>query len=116
MNKLCQWPRVPFCRMSSKIFRAAFHVVLSTFLIIPFLLFGVDSTHALVKGWNPPVDESLSSEAKGDNPLGIVIEPSGDNLIKQNEQKLYKSDSTNYPDLGSEQVFPFEPGLGNSAF
>ena len=92
-----------------KLFRFASFAILS--IIFVFSLFAVSTrTEALVKGWTPSESEegSLSSEANGDNPLGIVIEPSVDD---QNDV-IKKS---NYPDLGSEQVFPFEPGLGNGA-
>ncbi len=64
---------------------------------------------AIVKGWTPPEEQSLSPEASGNNPLKIVIVPSEDNEESKLEQK-----TSNYPDLGSEQVFPFEPGLGSS--
>tara|TARA_B100000700_G_C14638059_1_gene666030 strand:+ start:40 stop:384 length:345 start_codon:yes stop_codon:yes gene_type:complete len=78
------------------------------FFIAPF------SAHALVKGWELP-EQALSPEANGDNPLGLVIIPSDENNIDSNQQDNEVT-SNNYPDLGSEQVFPFEPGLGNSAF
>ena len=71
------------------------------------LIFGAATqTLAMTKGWEPPNKESLSPEANGDNPLGIVIE----------KQKGIQEGNDEYPDLGSAQVFPFEPGLGNSAF
>ena len=45
----------------------------------------------------------------GDNPLGIVIEPSHDK-----EGEVVQKDEMSIEDMfGSEQVFPFEPGLGN---
>ena len=46
----------------------------------------------------------------GDNPLGIVIEPSSekDGKAASNEEMSMEEEM-----FGSEQVFPFEPGLGN---
>ena len=45
----------------------------------------------------------------GDNPLQIVIEPSDDN-----DEIVIPKEKMNIEDIfGSEQVFPFEPGIGN---
>ena len=90
--------------------RATFFIFGSIALIL-ILFTGWTSADALVKGWSPIEKESLSPEANGDNPLRIVIEPSGENQNIDEEDK----NQSNYPDLGSEQVFPFEPGLGNGA-
>ncbi len=102
--------------MLKKIFKVIFFFVISIALIVPILFGGSIRSEALIKGWNPPGDDSLSAEANGDNPLGIVIEPSEDQEEQINEDSINGRKINNYPDLGSEQVFPFEPGLGNSAF
>ena len=54
------------------------------------------------------LDESLSPEANGDNPLGIVIEPSADDQ-KQEKAELTKKVISIEELLGEEQVFPFQP-------
>ncbi len=65
---------------------------------------GAIATDALVKGWTPPNEDSISLEDNGENPLGIVIEPSkNDSMDRMNIDQ--------YPDLGSDQVFPFAAGL-----
>ena len=90
-----------------KLFRSLFLAVLSIGFICS-LFAGSIPAEALVKGWTPSEDGSLSSEANGDNPLGIVIQPS-------DKEEAEDTKIGNYPDLGSDQVFPFEPGLGNGA-
>ena len=100
--------------MLKEIFRRASFTFVSIALIFTLFFSWSSSTLALIKGWDPPQEGSLSSEANGNNPLGIVIEPSSDDQSLENEKTVFDKD--NYPDLGSEQVFPFEPGLGNSAF
>ena len=92
-----------------KLFRFASFAIISIIFVFSLLVVSTRS-EALVKGWTPSDLEegSLSSDSNGDNPLGIVIEPS----VNDQNDVINKS---NYPDLGSEQVFPFEPGLGNGA-
>ena len=90
-----------------KLLRPVFIAILSIVCICS-LFAGPSSTEALVKGWTPSEDDLLSPEANGDNPLGTVIQPS-------EEEDGQGPKNQGYPDLGSEQVFPFEPGLGNGA-
>ena len=98
--------------MLKKFFRIISFIVLCVFILFP----GTMSAEALVKGWNPPEEQALSPEANGDNPLGIIIEPSSEVQDEENSNPMDGISMNNYPDLGSEQVFPFEPGLGNSGF
>ena len=79
--------------------------------LISLLFIRPISTEALLKGWTPPEEESLSSEANGNNPLGIVIEPSQDNQNGENNKPMNGIQKSDYPDLGSDQVFPFVAGL-----
>ena len=73
-------------------------------MLLPIFM-GSTRADALVKGWSPPEEQALSVEANGNNPLGIVIEPS------QESQTNQPVDKADYPDLGSDQVFPFVAGL-----
>ena len=101
--------------MVRKFLRSISFAVLSIVVISSVLLIATTKTEALIKGWSPP-DETLSPEANGDNPLGIVIEPSDEDATLEKNNSKGEINKMKYPDLGSEQVFPFEPGLGNSAF
>ena len=102
--------------MLGKFLRAISFAVLSIVFISSIFFTGTTKTDALIKGWSPPDDETLSSEVNGDNPLRLVIEPSVDDSSIENKISMDEMSENKYPDLGSEQVFPFEPGLGNSAF
>ena len=102
--------------MIKSIFRFICLLLTPLFFAGPILLASSIRTNALVKGWNPPPEELLSPEASGDNPLGIVIEQSKEELDRDEPLSMNKTSKENLPDFGSEQVFPFEPGLGNSAF
>tara|TARA_Y100001968_G_scaffold262614_1_gene250960 strand:- start:2224 stop:2502 length:279 start_codon:yes stop_codon:yes gene_type:complete len=51
----------------------------------------------------------------GDNPLQIVIEPSETNENIENDNTKIEMKMSEYPDLGSEQVFPFEAGFGKNS-
>ncbi len=53
----------------------------------------------------------LSSSANGNNPLGIVIEPSNGEKGKSKPNNMNKMTTSGYPDLGDDQVFPFAAGL-----
>ncbi len=76
-------------------------------LLIPsILVFGL----VLLTGLSGVV--ALSQDANGDNPLQIVIERSEDNEELNNSKT--SNNEINMDDLlGAEQIFPFEPGLGN---
>ncbi len=85
-----------------KSFRKIGFTLLSVALFPCILFTSFSSVHA------------LSPEANGDNPLEIVIEPSESNE-KNSSQELAAPNSQNqttpYPDLGDDQVFPFAAGL-----
>ncbi len=86
-------------------------IILSIFLISIFWE-GSTSAEALVKGWTPPTEQSSSYTSNGkEDPVEIVIIPSEDNPNIDNERLEDKKNINNYPDLGSDQVFPFLPGL-----
>ena len=93
--------------MLKKIYKVAF---LSIF-IISILFLGSTSTDALVKGWEPSADEASTDGDNGDNPLGIVISPSKDNENINDGESVDEMNSDDYSDFGSDQVFPFIPGL-----
>lgn len=92
------------------LFRAVSLLVVSTALI-SVLLAKPTSTDALVKGWTPPEEQALSPEANGDNALGIVIRPSQDTQNEYIEREMEEKKTPDYPDFGSDQVFPFVAGL-----
>ena len=75
----------------------------SLVLISSIIFSGWIRTDAAIQGWVPPEDYG-----KGDS-IEMLIEPSDDNgdlEVQTNEMSM--------EDLfGSEQVFPFPPGLGN---
>ena len=92
--------------MLDRLFRASFFIVLLIALIASVLFAGWTSTYAATPGFTPPEDY------RKDDSLGIANEPSEENLDDQ-----IQKDEMNLEDIfGSEQVFPFEMGLGNSAF
>ncbi len=57
----------------------------------------------------------MEGEDNGDNPLQIVIEPSEDNEEVLTNQTKPGMKMSAFPDLGSEQVFPFEAGFGKNS-
>ena len=101
--------------MIKSIFRLICLLLTPLFFAGSILLASSIRTNALVKGWNPP-EEFLSPEDSEDNPLGIVIEQTKEEPDLEAPLSMNKISKENLPDFGSEQVFPFEPGLGNSAF
>ncbi len=98
MNQLIKWQKPIINGLQTKIFRAISLCALPIALIYSIFFIEVTSTNAL--------EQSLSQEANGDNPLGIVIERTEDN-----QDMNSKPDIANHPDLGSDQVFPFVAGL-----
>ncbi|ABX08563.1 hypothetical protein [Prochlorococcus marinus] len=98
MNQLIRWRKAITNEMHRQVFKVISLFTLSIALIYSIFFVEVASTNALEK--------SLSQEANGDNPLGIVIEQAEDN-----EDMNTNPDIANYPDLGSDQVFPFVAGL-----
>ena len=100
--------------MLKQIFRKTSLLIASSILICLILFSKASTSNALVKGWSTPEDESSSLESNGNNPLKIVIVPSEENQKTIDEKPTQKSDKSTYPDLGSDQVFPFVAGLGAS--
>ena len=86
--------------MLGKLLKEASYVILSIALISLISFTGWSSAYAIsIQGQN------------GNNPLGIVIEPSNSNQNPDNTKLLM--DEINMEELfGSEQVFPFEAGFG----
>ena len=80
-----------------------FHLlVISLFFVATFLIGSV----AVV---------AADSGDNGDNPLQIVIEPSDNSLNNESELGEKENISSEYPDLGDEQVFPFVAGFGKNS-
>ena len=78
-------------------------LLISLILICSIIFLGWTKTDAEIQGWVPPEDYG-----KG-NPKEMLIDPSndsGDLELKTNEMSVEDI-------FGSEQVFPFPPGLGN---
>ncbi len=98
-------------KMLKKIFKPVSCAALSLALIFSILLTGSTSANALVKGWSPIEDESSSIGDNGDNPLEIVIVPIDENQNLDDQESINGNNIGNYPDLGSDQVFPFVAGL-----
>ena len=92
--------------MLNKIFRAASLFVVSIALISSFLFAGWTTTDAATPGFTPPEDYR-----KEDSP-GMGLNASEDKKEKEVPQDEISMEEI----FGSEQVFPFEMGLGNSAF
>ena len=86
--------------------RASHFLVIAMVLSSLSLFIGSITTLAATPGFTPPEDY------RQDNSLEIVIDPSEENLQSQTQ----KDDKDMQDIFGSEQVFPFEMGLGNSAF
>ena len=72
-------------------------------LICSIFFAGWTKTEAAIQGWVPPEDYG-----KGDS-MEMLIDPSDDN-----ENIELQTNEMSMEDIfGSEQVFPFPPGLGN---
>ena len=99
--------------MQRTIFRSASLLVISIGLCYSFLFSGLTSANALVKGWTPPEENSVSPEAKGDNPLRIIIEPSDENQVLESQETMNELSMDDI--FGDEQVFPFVAGLGKNS-
>ncbi len=96
--------------MLSKILRSASFTVLSVLLISSILVSGLTSADALVKGWTPLSEKSLSEEANQDNSIGMPLDPSETNQNEGNEKPM---DQMTMRDIfGDEQIYPFEQGIG----
>ena len=86
----------------TKTYRKISLMIFSAILLSSVLLTSFSSVNA------------LSPEANGDNPLKIVIEPSlskEKNFSEDMESSKPQNQTTQYPDLGDDQVFPFAAGL-----
>tara|TARA_B100000579_G_scaffold310622_1_gene260242 strand:- start:5983 stop:6228 length:246 start_codon:yes stop_codon:yes gene_type:complete len=72
-------------------------------LFVSILLSGINSANAVIQGWVPPEDYG-----EGDS-IEIGMESS-----EEIEGIEIESEEMSMEDIfGSEQVFPFPPGLGN---
>ncbi len=87
------------------IFKTSFSILLSVFSFPLILLTGIDID--MVNALSP-------ESANGDNPLGIIIEPS-DNEQTFNYEGNTSDEMTMEEIFGSEQVFPFEAGFGKNS-
>ena len=79
------------------------HLILPLVLICSIIFSGWTKTEAAIQGWVPPEDYG-----KGDS-IEMPNEPSennGDLALQTNEMSMEDI-------FGSDQVFPFPPGLGN---
>ena len=79
--------------------------------LIAILFLGSFSTDALVKGWTAPEEQSSSNSVNADNSLERIILPSEENPNVEDETTISEMNRGDYPDLGSDQVFPFVAGL-----
>ena len=72
-------------------------------LFVFIVLTGVNNADAVIQGWVPPEDYGVGDSSE----MGEEVSESKEEIESKNEQK-------NIEDIfGSEQVFPFPPGLGN---
>ncbi len=69
------------------------------------------SSEALVKGWTPMEEKTSITELNEDNPLQIVVVPIEGSQESGPEKSIDEDEIAEYPDLGSDQVFPFAAGL-----
>ena len=92
--------------MLQKISRNAYFLWLSIALITSILFAGLSSANAATPGFTPP------ENYREDNSLEGIVEPSKNNQ----EEKVAKDEMDLEEIFGDQQVFPFEMGLGNSAF
>ena len=93
------------------LFRLFSYSLVSIVFALLVLLIGAKSTNALVKGWAPPTEELSYDDAPRDNSSEIFTIPSEKNQTTDNDKTSDRIKTSEYPDLGSEQVFPFLPGL-----
>ena len=79
-------------------------LLISLLLFSSILLGGWSKIEALTQGWAPPEDY------RSEESLEIVLEPleEEDTVIDESKEEMSMEDI-----FGSEQVFPFPPGLGN---
>lgn len=92
--------------MLIKIFREASFLVASVALTFSIYFAGVTISDAATPGFTPP------DNYRKDDVLGMGSDLSDD--VEEDELKLGEMGMEDI--FGSEQVFPFEMGLGNSAF
>ena len=78
-------------------------LLISLVLICSIIFPSWNKTEAAIQGWVPPEDYG-----KGDS-MEILINPSDDN----GDIELQTNEMSMEDIFGSEQVFPFPPGLGN---
>lgn len=74
------------------------------FLISLILITGWSRSDAVTKGWVPPEDY------RSDESFEKVLEPT---LENEDETETTNDEMSMEDIFGSEQVFPFPPGLGN---
>ncbi len=81
-------------------------LVFSVLIAISIFFTGLAKVNAAIPGWAPP-----ENYREGDS-IGMSSE-----LPEDNQKPEISQDEKDINDLfGDEQFFPFEPGLGNSAF
>ncbi len=97
--------------MLRQIWNSGLFFAVSIMFFTAILFSGVSSSDALMKGFTPLEEESNSIGNNGDNPLGIVIVPSEDPKVGDGNESNRGDNTPDYPDLGSDQVFPFIAGL-----
>ncbi len=102
MNKLVRMETFMVSQVLKAILKSA------SFLIASLALISILLTAAIPVN---ALEDSLSPESNGDNPLGIVIERSDDSNISGIEKTTGEIKASKYPDLGDDQVFPFIAGL-----
>ena len=79
-------------------------LLITLVLICSIIFSGWNKAEAAIQGWVPPEDYG-----KGDS-MEMLIDPSSDD----NENLELETNEMSMEDIfGSEQVFPFPPGLGN---
>ncbi len=78
-------------------------LLLSLVLICSIVFSGWVKTEAAIQGWVPPEDYG-----KGDS-IEMLNDPSEENR----DLELQKNERSMEDIFGSDQVFPFPPGLGN---
>ena len=79
------------------------NILIKLALFVFILLSGLNSANAVIQGWVPPEDYG-----EGDS-IEMVQESS-----EEMEGVKVQSEEISMDDIfGSEQVFPFPPGLGN---
>ncbi len=100
---------VPNHLMQKKLFKAASFAVIFLALVSSILFGGSKTVNALSNPLSFSKEDLSTKIDKENKTLEIVIEPSIDNEeIDASKKEMSMEDI-----FGSEQVFPFEPGLGN---